>query len=77
MSLGDYVRLVKAYIDVFGLAHAPAPKVEDEGKESSNLREEDEKIVQLCADLKVLRIKLPYSLLNRSLGRFTRINSRV
>ena len=53
MSLGDYVRLVKAYIDVFGLAHAPAPKEENEGKDGLNLQEEDERIRQLCADLKV------------------------
>ena len=54
MSLGDYVRLVKAYIDVFGLAHAPPPQGEDEEKPGSNLQEEDEKIRQLCADLKVI-----------------------
>jgi len=54
MSLGDYVRLVKAYIDVFGLAHAPAPKEEGEGKDSLSLREEDERIRKLCSDLKVI-----------------------
>ena len=54
MSLGDYVRLVKAYIDVFWLAHAPLPQGEDEGKPGSNLQEEDERIRQLCADLKVI-----------------------
>ena len=50
MSLGDYVRLVKAYIDIFTLAHAPPPQGEDEGP---SLREEDERIMRLCADLKV------------------------
>lgn len=49
MSLGDHVRLVKAYIDVFALAHVPAPQ----GEEGSGLREEDEGIVRLCANLKV------------------------
>lgn len=53
MSLGDYVRLVKAYIDVFAIAHAPAHKEEDQGKEGSGLREEDERIMRLCLDLKV------------------------
>lgn len=56
MSLGDYVRLVKAYIDVFSLAHAPAPQGEDEGKEDLNLQDEDERIVRLCADLKALLV---------------------
>ena len=55
MSLGDHVRLVKAYIDVFGLAHAPVPQGEGEEKDSSNIREEDERIRQLCVDLKVIR----------------------
>lgn len=54
MSLGDYVRLVKAYIDVFGLAHAPVPKEEGEGKDGPNLQEEDERIRHLCGDLKVV-----------------------
>jgi len=54
MSLGDYVRLTKAYIDVFGLAHAPVPQEEGEGKDGLNLREEDERIRKLCADLKVI-----------------------
>lgn len=54
MSLGDYVRLVKAYIDVFGLAHTPVLKAEDEGTDGPNLQEEDERIRQLCADLKVI-----------------------
>ena len=54
MSLGDYVRLVKAYIDVFGLAHAPAPQGEDEGKYGLNPQEEDERIRRLCTDLKVV-----------------------
>lgn len=53
MSLGDYVRLVKAYIDVFALAHAPAHQGENEGMGGSTLREEDEEIMRLCADLKV------------------------
>ena len=55
MSLGDYVRLVKAYIDVFALAHAQIPQEEGEGNDGSNLREEDERIRRLCADLKVAR----------------------
>lgn len=54
MSLGDYVRLVKAYIDVFGLAHVPVPQGEGEGKDGSDLSEEDETIRQLCTDLKVI-----------------------
>jgi len=54
MSLGDYVRLIKAYIDVFGLAHAPVSQGEDEGKDGSDLREEDERIRELYADLKVV-----------------------
>lgn len=54
MSLGDYVRLVKAYIDVFALAHAPVSQGEDEGKDGPSVREEDESIRQLCADLKVI-----------------------
>ena len=54
MSLGDYVRLVKAYIDVFGLAHAPA------AQEDSSIREEDERIRRLCADLKVIQAHFPF-----------------
>ena len=54
MSLGDHVRLVKAYIDVFGLAHVPVHQGEG-GEDGPNLREEDERIRQLCADLKVIR----------------------
>jgi glycerol-3-phosphate O-acyltransferase / dihydroxyacetone phosphate acyltransferase len=56
MSLGDYVRLVKAYIDVFALTHVPAPQGEDEGKEGSSLREENKIIMRLYANLKVHRI---------------------
>jgi hypothetical protein len=54
MSLGDYVRLVKAYIDVFGLAHAPT------AQEDSSIREEDERIRRLCADLKVIRVHFSF-----------------
>ncbi|KAF9784425.1 hypothetical protein BJ322DRAFT_847987 [Thelephora terrestris] len=55
MSLGDYVRLVKAYINVFAVAHAPVSQGE---KEESSLREEDDRIVRLCADLKVYQDQL-------------------
>ena len=60
MSLGDYVRLVKAYIDVFVLAHFPVPQGEDEGKDGPNLREEDERIRRLCADLKVIKTHIHF-----------------
>ena len=73
MSLGDYVRLVKAYIDVFGLAHAPVPQGEDEGKDGSNLQEEDERIRGLCADLKVIRTHFSFFCLTLC-HRHTKIN---
>lgn len=60
MSLGDYVRLVKAYIDVFGVAHVPILQEEGEGKDGSGLREEDERIRRLCADLKVPWAQFPF-----------------
>lgn len=49
MSLGDFVRLVRAYIVAF--------KTTKEGAEDTNPehREENEKINQLCDDLKVCR----------------------
>ena len=61
MSLGDYARLTKAYIDLFGLAHAPVPQEEGEGKDGLNLREEDERIRKLCDDLKVVWTRLPHA----------------
>ena len=79
MSLGDHVRLVKAYIDVFSLAHAPAHRGEDEGKEASSLREEDEGIMRLCADLKVrwMYRSLCLHTLTHSSRRHTKISSRT
>lgn len=59
MSLGDHVRLVKAYIDVFALAHTPASQGEEGGKEGSSLQEEDERIMRLCTNLKVHALALP------------------
>ena len=44
---GDYVRLVRVYIDIFGLAHAVV------AQEDSNIRE-DERIKRLYTDLKVI-----------------------
>ena len=64
MSLGDYVRLTKAYINLFGLAHAPVPQEEGEGKDGLNLREEDERIRKLYADLKVIWTPLSPAHLN-------------
>ena len=76
MSLGDYVRLVKAYVDVFGLVHPQDCKVEDKSEEGSSLQE-DERIMRLCADLKVSRMR-PFSCPpNYSSHRGTKISLRT
>ena len=57
MSLGDYVRVVRTFLDAFKIAEAPRTETSSDGEAPppEQVAREDMKIVQLGRDLKVCR----------------------
>lgn len=55
MSLGDYVRVVRTFLEAFKLAESPRvePSSDGEAPSPEQVQREDQKIVQLGNDLKV------------------------
>ena len=64
MTLGDYVRVVRTFLEAFKLAEATHSQVNGEGGPplGPEGRAEDSKILQLCNDIKVGSC-IPYTLI--------------
>ena len=62
MSLGDYVRVVRTFLDAFKIAEAPRTETSSDGEAPppEQVAREDMKIVQLGRDLKVCRHTINY-----------------
>jgi glycerol-3-phosphate O-acyltransferase / dihydroxyacetone phosphate acyltransferase len=57
MSLGDYVRVTRSFLEVFKAGHLPDPSTSSMGSSDSEVsaQSQDEKVVKLKEDLQVSR----------------------